>query len=158
MSPASIRAGASQQLLERMERRPIAVPPDGRNPRPAIECAERKRRVRHRRIRIPGRNADLGMIEGRPFETHAIVVQRFEKRDQIGALRGVQREWNDLHRQVRCTGKIAAARREIHYLLERCLSSVLKIRAGELDVAESRDLEGAGDPPSSLSNVGVPQN
>src|SRR5262245_44155202 len=86
-------------------------------------------------------DAQLGMVEGSAFEAHAVVGQGFHEGYQRGTIARAQIERAQSPADVRPSRKIASARIEIDYLLERGLAAIVEIRSAEFDIAQAGRLE-----------------
>src|SRR4051794_852826 len=83
------------------------------------------------------------MVERSAFELHTIVGERFQERHQSGLIGGAQPDASNPRTQISALREIRVATVEVHDLFECCLSTVVEVWTGQLDIAQAGSLERA---------------
>ena len=83
------------------------------------------------------------MIKGRTLEANPIIAECLQEGNQLGTLIGIEIEATDVVVDT-ALGEVASAVVKIDDLFERGLSTVMKVRTGEFDIAQAGRLEGTG--------------
>jgi len=146
----AVRSDAGEELFEGLQRHGGSVFTYGGDAGPALGGAERKARIGCVELQglagidMAGRDAELGMVEGRALEADAVVGEGFEKRYHRLAIGGIEIEPADILSQA-AIGKVAAARVKVDDSGERSLAAIVEVRTGVLHVSKAGRFESALD-------------